>query len=367
MYAMGNAMKILVIDDDHTLRTSLRGFLEDCGRDVVLAEHGAEGLKLLGEDPEIGIVLVDLNMPVLDGYGFISSARKLRPHLPIIVLSGVGVLDDAIEAIRLGAWDFISKPVMNLDVLLHSLDSALEKATLIEENKRYQDHLEELVRIRTQQLEKANERVVHCLGKAAEFRDNDTGHHVVRTGEISVILATALDMGPDFTRLIRLAAPMHDVGKISIPDSILLKPGPLDDAQWEIMKRHTVYGCEMLHFDTKVENGGCTLSLLEVLAGQDDLISMAQRIALCHHERWDGRGYPNGLGGGDIPVEARIVSLVDVFDALGSARSYKKALPQELCRRKILEARGTYFEPAVVDAFERHYAEVVDVRARLTD
>ncbi len=199
----------------------MRAFLEDCGHQVLLAGDGRTGLDILAGEGDVGLVLVDLNMPVLDGYGFIRKAAQDYPMLPLVVLSGVGILDDAIAAIRTGAWDFIAKPIVNFDILLHALDTAGERARLLRENRQYQDHLEEMVRARTAQLERANERVVHCLGKAAEFRDNDTGRHVVRTGEIARILAEALDMPADFCRLIRLAAPMHDIGKISIPDNIL--------------------------------------------------------------------------------------------------------------------------------------------------
>ena len=360
-------MKTLVIDDDPAIRNSVRDFLEDFDREVLMAANGLEALDLLARHDDVGVALVDLNMPVMDGYAFLAKVRESHPGLPTVVLSGVGVLSDAMEAIRAGAWDFISKPIVNFDVLLHALGSVEEKARLLAENKRYQEHLEEMVRQRTMQLEIANERVIHCLGKAAEFRDSDTGHHVIRVGEISLILATHLGLDADFRRLIRLAAPMHDIGKISIPDNILLKPGPLLDEEWEVMKRHTVLGCEMLHFSPDDAKPGCTLDLLHLLEGNADLISMAQKIALCHHERWDGRGYPNGLKGTDIPLEARIVSIVDVYDALGSARPYKKALPEAVCRAKIVEVGGRYFDPEVVAVFERHYEEVAEVRRRYAD
>ncbi|WP_243312125.1 HD-GYP domain-containing protein [Fundidesulfovibrio agrisoli] len=360
-------MKILVIDDDSAIRNSVRDFLEDCDREVLLAANGQEALDLLQARDDIGVALVDLNMPVMDGYTFLSKVRESRPGLPTVVLSGVGVLSDAMAAIRAGAWDFISKPILNFDVLLHSISSVEEKARLLAENRAYQEHLEEMVRQRTMQLEIANERVIHCLGKAAEFRDNDTGHHVIRVGEIARILATHMGLDQDFRRLIRLAAPMHDIGKISIPDHILLKPGPLSDEEWEVMKRHTILGCEMLHFNPEDAKPGCTLDLLNLLEGQDDLISMAQRIALCHHERWDGLGYPHGLRGDEIPLEARIVSVVDVYDALGSMRPYKKAIPEDVCKAKIIGASGKYFDPAVVEAFERHYDEVAEIRRKYAD
>jgi len=365
--ARSGLMKILILDDDPAIRNSVRSYLEDYDHVVLQAANGVEGLDRLAGNADIALALVDLNMPVMNGYAFISLAAKSYPGLPLVVLSGVGVLHDAMEAIRLGAWDFVPKPIVNFEVLMHSIESAVEKARLIAENHRYQSHLEEMVRVRTMELETANERVIYCLGKAAEFRDNDTGHHVVRVGEISLIVAENMGQDPGFGRLIRLAAPMHDIGKISIPDNILLKPGPLSDEEWEIMKRHTILGCEMLHFDPAGEKSGCTRALLKALEGQDDIISMAQRIALCHHERWNGHGYPHQLQGTEIPLEARIVAVVDVYDALGSRRSYKNALPEGKCRAMILEGRGSYFDPDVVDVFEKHYAQISEVRNRFAD
>ncbi|MEW5772584.1 MAG: HD domain-containing phosphohydrolase [Thermodesulfobacteriota bacterium] len=358
-------MSVLVIDDEAGLRRSLCAFLEDLDYDALEAGDGEEGLESLRRNlGELDAVVVDLNMPVMDGYSFISHAVREAPELPIVVLSGVGVVDDALRAMRAGAWDFITKPLHNMDILEHTLGKVLERARLLRENRSYQENLERLVRERTAELELTRRQVMQRLSRAAEYKDNETGRHVIRVGEISAVLARFLGQDEAACDMLRQCAPLHDVGKIGVPDAILLKPGKLDEDEWDVMRRHCQYGCEILGplDDPDEVRRACTDPGLCREAGGGDLLGLARVLALCHHERWDGTGYPLGLAGEDIPVEARIVAIVDVYDALRSDRPYKKAFPAERCLEIIRQGAGSQFDPRVVEAF---FSELETIRAIL--
>jgi len=362
-------MKILVIDDEDGLRRSLCAYLEDLGYDTLDAPNGQEGLQALREGmDELVAVIVDLNMPVLDGYGFLKQAKPEAPELPIIVLSGVGVVDDALQAVRLGAWDFLTKPLHNFSILEHTLGKVMEKARLIRENREYQTNLEELVRQRTAELERTRRQIMHRLSRAAEYKDNETGHHVIRVGEIAAVLAEALGLEADSCANLRDCAPLHDIGKIGVPDEVLLKPGKLDPDEWKIMQQHCMFGCEILGpLASKEEaHASCENWRAESEDG-NELIDLARRLALLHHERWDGSGYPFGLAGEDIPLEARIVAVVDTYDALASERPYKKAFPEEKCLAIIREGSGNHFDPRVVDAFFENTERIRNIRQRWRD
>ncbi|MEF3696263.1 HD domain-containing phosphohydrolase [Desulfolutivibrio sp.] len=363
-------MAILVIDDEAGLRRALGAHLEDMDYDVLLAENGRDGLDVLERDPDaVQAVVVDLNMPVMDGYSFIQNATVLAPDLPLVVLSGVGVVEDALRAMRLGAWDFITKPLSNMAVLDHMLDRVLERARLLRENRQYQENLERLVQERTAELELTRRQIMQRLSRAAEYKDNETGHHVIRVGEISALLARAMGLSEVRCEMMRECAPLHDVGKIGIPDTVLLKPGPLDPDEWEIMRRHCLYGCEILGplngSDTAQNACGFLLGPLE--SGDNELLRLARVLALYHHERWDGTGYPIGLAGEAIPLEARIVSVVDVYDALRSDRPYKKAFPVEKCFALLQKGSGSQFDPMVIEAFFREVDAIRAIRKKWKD
>lgn len=363
-------MSILIIDDEPGLRRSLTAHLEDLEYETLEAGNGQEGLDLLlANRQDVKAIVVDLNMPVMDGYSFIKHAVTEAPEVPIIVLSGVGIVEDALSAMRVGAWDFITKPLHNLNILDYTLDKVFERARLIRENKSYQENLERLVRERTRELEETRRQVMQRLSRAAEYKDNETGRHVIRVGQISRLLGRAMGMGEDASELLGECAPLHDVGKIGIPDEVLLKPGKLSPSEWDIMRRHCVYGCEILGpLDSKDEaHRLCSDPLLmREMAGNEQL-KLARVLALCHHERWDGKGYPFGLAGEDIPLEARIVTVVDVYDALCSDRPYKKAMTAEEAGALIRAGAGTQFDPAVVDAFFLNQDEVNAIRERWSD
>ncbi len=360
-------MEVLIIDDEKMIAQSISDYLEDSDIETRVAYDGGEGYaSLLEKTPDI--VIADLNMPVMNGYEFIAKAAEAFPDLPVVVISGVGRVSEAIQAIRAGAWDFISKPVTDMEVVLYTLEKNMEKAKLISDNKRYQENLEELVKIRTRQLDIVKKQVIACLGKASEFKDTETGLHVQRVGEISRLLAEKMGLEHNFCSLIRDAATMHDVGKIGIPDAVLLKSGPLDNDEWAAIKEHSLLGCKILSpYYEGLTGKICTPEYLLARHGNDDLMLVAKRIALFHHEKWDGKGYPYGLKGDTIPVEARITAIADVYDALSSDRPYKKAFCIEECLAIMRDERGTHFDPEIIDLFFENIEAIIDIESRLKD
>jgi len=357
--------KVLIIDDQPELRELLSSFLSSLGYDTKAAENGMEGLKILHEWPA-DLVTVDLQMPVLDGAGFIREAVKGWPDLPIIIVSGVDAVDQAVDALRLGARDFITKPIESFSLVKNTIDKALESAELIRQNRDYQINLERMVEQRTDELEEIKRQLLYSLGKAAEYRDNETGRHVIRVGKMCGVLGRAMGMSSTKARTFQEAAPLHDIGKIGISDMILLKAGKLTADEWNTMKRHCEIGCDILrHYSSmpqsdeslyqrviEMANGGGELALLEV----------AMVIALCHHEKWDGTGYPMLLAGMNIPLVARIVAVIDVYDALGSERPYKKPFPEEKCQEILREGAGSHFDPEIIQAFFDNIDEIVRIK-----
>lgn len=361
---------ILIIDDEDRLRRSIALHLEDADYLTAEAANGQEGLDALRRShADVLAVVVDLNMPVMDGYGFIEHAVREFPNIPIVVLSGVGIIEDALTAIRIGAWDFITKPLRNFSVLDHVLGKVMERARLVRENREYQENLEQMVRERTAELEDTRRQIMQRLCRAAEYRDNETGHHVVRVAKISRLLASTMGLGDHHCEMIGDIAPLHDVGKIGIPDGVLLKPGRLDAEEWAIMRQHCLYGCEILGpLDSKGAAQEVCSDPLAVMGTKDsEQLKLGRLLALCHHERWDGKGYPFGLSGEEIPIEARIVAVVDVFDALCSVRPYKTAMESEKAVEIIRQGAGTQFDPVVVSAFFARFEDICAIRARWSD
>jgi response regulator RpfG family c-di-GMP phosphodiesterase len=326
---------ILVVDDQEPNVHALRRILESAGYPAV------EGIT----DPRLAVsrfkalqpdlVLVDLQMPGLDGFAVLEQLRALRPadtFLPIVVLTGDDSMGARERALALGATDFIAKPFHVTEVLLrirNLLESRYLHLLLHDEKSLLERRVEE----QSRELRKAQLEVLVRLGRAAEFRDDETGHHAQRVGELAAWVGREAGLDEEAVLVLRHAAPLHDIGKIGIPDRILLKPGTLTPEEFEVMKTHTTIGAALL-------TGGGT-----------PIARTAEAIALAHHERWDGQGYPHGQAGPGIPLEARLVSLADFFDALTHDRPYRPAWPRERVLAMIVDERERRFDPRLVDAF----------------
>lgn len=326
---------ILVVDDAPENIDLIRNVLGEDYR-LLVALSGEKALELVRtQTPDL--VLLDVVMPGLDGYE-VCRRLKLSPRsarLPVIFLTASNRAEDEERGLLEGAVDYITKPI-HPPVLLARVRTHLALYNQAE-------HLEMLVRERTRELYDARLQIVQRLGVAAEFKDNETGMHVMRVGMNSELLGLAAGMSAPEAEILRHAAPMHDIGKIGIPDRILLKPGKLDEEEMRIIRTHTLIGARVLG-DAPVEP-----------------LRMARQVALTHHEKWNGEGYPAGLAGEDIPLTGRIVAIADVFDALTSERPYKKAWPVQQAVGYIVEAKGTQFDPHLVDCFLRVLPQVSEI------
>lgn len=355
-----NQATILTIDDESLIRESFRCYLEDFGYKVIQAEDGRVGLEMIHAAPP-DLVLVDLRMPEVDGLEVLKEVQAHYPDLPIIVISGTGYIGDAVEAMQSGAWSYLLKPIDDFTSLRYAVEQALEKARLIIENRNYRDSLEERVRKRTLDLERSNQllrdtrmQVILRLGKASEYRDEDTGRHVLRVSCYTKILSSCLGFNGHDADMMALGSALHDLGKIGISDTILLKPGKLSNEEFQRMRQHCLLGKDLLKpltEDDVAGLGGESTESLQGIFSDSELLQIARVIAYSHHERWDGTGYPEGLKGEDIPIAGRIVAAVDIYDAIGSKRPYKAAFSEEKCLEIMRESSGTILDPVVVDAF----------------
>jgi putative two-component system response regulator len=340
--------RILIVDDhDPNLR-----LLE-----AILRRAGYTHLRSLTDSREVlpqfvefqpDLILLDLHMQHHDGFAVMAGLGPLIPpgsYVPVLVLTSDITTEAKQRALAGGAKDFLTKPFDSVEVVLRSQN--LLEARFLHLELQGQNHvLEEKVRERTQQLEEAHREILERLAMAAEFRDDETGQHIKRVGRMSAVLARNLGMPQDQVELIERAAPLHDVGKIGIPDHILRKPGSLTPEEFEVIRSHPAIGASILS------------------GGRFPLLRMAEEIALTHHERWDGTGYPQGLKGEAIPLSGRIVALADAFDAIISVRPYKGAQPIEEAITAITAGAGTQFDPRVVDAFLAHTPRPWDARVR---
>lgn len=296
------------------------------------------------------LILLDINMPHLDGYQVMLQLTALQDPLlpPIVILTAQQSKDCLSRALDAGARDFVSKPFDRNELLMrvrNLLDAQF--AHLLLHNQKAA--LEQLVQQRTAELHSTRLQVVQRLGMAAEYRDEETGNHILRMSHICALLAAKIGWDAAQCDLILHASPMHDIGKIGIPDAILLKPGKFEPEEWEIMKTHAAIGGRLLQGDDSA------------------LMLMAREIALSHHEKWDGSGYPNGLNGEAIPMAGRIAALADVFDALTSVRPYKKAWPVEDAVAFITENSAKHFDPLLVEAFLAELPRIVAIRQQFSE
>jgi putative two-component system response regulator len=329
--------RILMVDDEDANLQLLRRILEPAGfANLRATTDPLEALDLCEQwGPDL--VLLDIMMPKMDGYevlGALNERNAGAGYLPVLVLTSDHTQDAKRRALSGGARDFLTKPLSPGEVRLR-VRNLLETRFLHLELQEHNQHLEVRVQERTAELERARFEILRRLARAAEYRDDNTGEHTRRVGETSAAIARALGLDGKEVELIRRVAPLHDVGKIAIPDSILLWPGRLEPAQVEVMRTHTLIGGDLL--------GGSGFELLD----------RAAEIALTHHERWDGKGYPHGLAGENIPLFGRIVEVADTFDALTHQRPYKQAWAVKDAWTEIEGDAGTHFDPTVVEAFER--------------
>lgn len=363
--------KLMVVDDEPTNVKIVRRLLELEGfSQFVTTTDGRKAMALI-RDERPDCVLLDLMMPFVTGLDVLDELRHdpKTAHIPAIILTAVTDHKVRCEALKRGATDFLNKPVDPAELAPRVVNVLTAKAYQ-DQLLRYNHDLEAAVRERTRQLEQAYREIGLVLARAAEYRDNDTGLHVVRVGRYARLIGEELGIVDDEADLLERAAQLHDVGKIGIPDAILLKPGRLTDEEFELMKRHCTFGDRILQPYTGDEQpaaaGGA--GRLEGLGvGATPLLVLAHRIAMSHHEHWDGTGYPTGLQGEEIPLEGRITAVADVFDALSSKRCYKESFPVDECFDTMAEKRGNHFDPQVLDAFLRRRDDVVDVLMRYAD
>jgi len=317
---------ILAVDDEASNLQLLRQILQDRYR-LLFAKDGARALELANQEKP-DLILLDVMMPAMTGY---ETCRALKADpatagIPVIFVTALSDAGDEVDGFDAGAVDYITKPVSPPIV-----------------RARVRTHLS---LVRAEELKQSRLEIVQRLGLAAEYKDNETGLHVIRMSNYARILGVAAGMQEAQADDLLHAAPMHDVGKIGIPDNILQKPGALDKDEWKVMQSHATIGADIIG----QHNGG--------------MLSMAHDVALTHHEKWDGSGYPNGLAGRDIPLVGRIVAIADVFDALTSARPYKAEWPVEKAVDYLQQQRGQHFDPELVDLFLSRLEEVLEVKRR---
>lgn len=327
---------VLIVDDFKTNVEYLRDFLELEYR--VLGAYSGEEALAVAQTEKPDIILLDVMMPGMDGY---EVCRRIKADartkaIPVVFVTALGDERDEAAAFEAGGSDFLTKPVKRI-VVQKRVRTQLER---LDQMRR----LEEEVTKRTGEIEETRQQIIQCLGRAAEYRDNETGNHVIRMSLFSERIALAYGLEAQEARRYLAATPMHDVGKIGIRDSILLKPGRLDEGEMAEMKRHCEIGEKILG------------------EASSPLLTLAALCAKTHHEHWNGKGYPCGLSGEEIPIVGRITAVADVFDALTSKRPYKEPWPIARAAAEIQNGAGTQFDPAVVEAFAKALQEILILR-----
>jgi len=338
MKTMTPKATLLIVEDDPLVRQSMAFFLDNSGFHVLQAKNGQEGLAIFIEkNPDL--MILDLQMPGMSGIELLAAIKSDLPSIPTIVVSGTGSRDDVIATLKLGAWDYLTKPIEDLAVLENAVNRALEKASLITENKRYQLHLEEEVSQRTAELERREQdlklaliSIVDVVASMVEKRDPYTAGHERRVTSLALAIARELDLDEVRYEGLGLAATIHDLGKVAIPSEILSKPGKLTSIEYQLIQTHAQVGYDIL---TK---------------GTAEFPWPIKTIVHQHHERINGSGYPLGLSGPDLLIESRILSVADVVEAMASHRPYRAALGIEVALAEITRGQGTIYDSDVVTA-----------------
>lgn len=333
---------VLIVDDTPFNIDVLRGVLS-AQYTLKVATNGEKALALANSHPHPELVLLDVMMPGMDGY---EVCRRLKQeaatrHIPVVFVTSLSEVEDERRGFDCGGVDYITKPV----------SAPLVQARVATQLRLYahERQLTQLVKARTEELEATRLEIIRRLGRAAEFKDDETGQHVIRMSHYTRLLAEAAGMSAEDVEVLFNAAPMHDIGKIGIPEAILLKPGKLTEDEWQVMKKHPAIGAGIIG------------------RHEHPLLNTARIVALTHHEKWDGSGYPRGLVGEAIPLCGRIVAIADVFDALLSERPYKKAWPVEQAVQFLRDNAGSHFDPRLVELFVDCLPEALKVRATYAD
>lgn len=340
---MSSKPTVLVIDDTPSNLDVLTGILKDTYQ-VKVAINGHIGMKIAKTVPQPDLILLDIMMPEIDGFE-VCRQLKAQPntaHIPIIFVTAKIEPEDEVKGLSLGAVDYLAKPITP-EIALQRVKTHI---TLYDQQRALSSQVKE----KTREINLGKLETLSILGRAAEFKDNETGMHVMRMSHYCEILAKASGMTDEDAETLRDAAPMHDIGKIGIPDSVLLKPGKLDAEEWTIMQKHVEYG-------------------VEILGTQSDskLMKMAIQVAQYHHEKWDGSGYPNRIAGEDIPLVGRIAAVADVFDALTAERPYKKAWSVDEALSLFEEQKGKHFDPRIVELLFENLPQILAVKDKFKD
>jgi putative two-component system response regulator len=322
---------ILVVDDEEPLRRLIAQRLSREGYECSLAGSGEEAWDMLRRT-DYSLVVLDIMMPGMSGMELLEKTRQAFPDTAVIMVTGVDDRSTAIHALHLGAYGYVIKP-FEVNEIVINVANALERRRLVMASQRHELELERKVAERTAEVRATQEEITLRLVAASEYRDEETGEHIKRTGFYALEIAANMGWQGRELEDIRLAAPMHDIGKVGIPDVILRKPGKLTAEEFEIIKEHTVIGAKIL------------------ANAKSSLLHMAWEIALSHHEKWGGSGYPQGLAGEAIPLSARIVAVADVYDTMVHNRVYRPAIPEAQTLDTMRANRGKHFDPAVLDTF----------------
>lgn len=340
--------KVLIVDDEPFIRKMMEDMLRTLEYEPILAENGERALEIL-EKEHIEIVLMDIEMPVMDGITAVKKIREKNIDTIVIMLTAYRDEETMRRSAEVGADDFLTKPV-NLTELSARLNLAKKARFFYSSRRALLSYYETSLSLSKETIAKLMEEntslsfeLLEKINLLAEFRDDETHEHTLRVGNLSELIAVSLGKSGEYSYTIKLAAPLHDIGKVGIPDGILLKPGKLTPEEFEMMKKHTIIGERILR------------------DSHSPILRMASVIALTHHERWDGKGYPQGLKREEIPLEGRIVGIVDAIDAMLSKRPYKDSMPEEEVKKELLRCKGTQFDPNLVDLVLSIWEKIIEI------
>ena len=359
--------RVLIVDDDPLVVRMIEHHLTKAGFEDFVTSHRSLGVMDLLQTSKPDIAIIDVMMPGTTGLELLEEIRcdpGFR-HLPVLIITSSHHESVKLDALEQGATDFIQKPLKAVE-LLPRVRNALMIKQQHDEVTAYSKLLENQVAARTAALAQAREEVIHVLACASEYRDHETGNHVIRVGRFAGLIARELGFDTKRVELIEQAAILHDAGKIGIADSVLLKPGKLTEQEFALMKQHCEFGKKILSAEP---SDHCKVfeHSKRTQHPRSPILEMAAVIAMTHHERWDGTGYPNGLSGTDIPIEGRITAVADVFDALSSSRCYKDPFPMDKCLKIMTDERGKHFDPTVLDGFLNRIEEAKEIVVTLSD